>query len=301
MISIGFIEFGFKDLLETLVIAIVLFYLYRWIRGTFAIQAAAGLLFVVILNIGVSILGFSTLNFMLRSMLDVGVLAVFIIFQPEIRTLLYNLGQNTSFDRFVGKAGSDSMINEVIEAVRALSRTKTGALIVFARSSSLQDLVDVGVRIDAKVNSELLQTIFQKDTPLHDGAVVIKDNKIIAASCYLPISQNPNISRVFGTRHRAAVGVSETNNVFVVIVSEETGRISIAQNGNLSSGLSIQNLRSELEKALAEVKYIEVVFSANKADLALSKLAIQIYSPRRESYSFSRSSIIMAGGVMLPP
>ncbi|HLR90637.1 MAG TPA: diadenylate cyclase CdaA [Balneolaceae bacterium] len=270
MISIGFIEFGFKDLLETLVIAIVLFYLYRWIRGTFAIQAAAGLLFVVILNIGVSILGFSTLNFMLRSMLDVGVLAVFIIFQPEIRTLLYNLGQNTSFDRFVGKAGSDSMINEVIEAVRALSRTKTGALIVFARSSSLQDLVDVGVRIDAKVNSELLQTIFQKDTPLHDGAVVIKDNKIIAASCYLPISQNPNISSVFGTRHRAAVGVSETNNVFVVIVSEETGRISIAQNGNLSSGLSIQKLRSEMEKALGEGKNTEVGFSADKADLELN-------------------------------
>ncbi len=270
MISIGFIEFGFKDLLETLVIAIVLFYLYRWIRGTFAIQAAAGLLFIVILNIGVSILGFSTLNFMLRSMLDVGVLAVFIIFQPEIRTLLYNLGQNTSFDRFVGKAGSDSMINEVIEAVRALSRTKTGALIVFARSSSLQDLVDVGVRIDAKVNSELLQTIFQKDTPLHDGAVVIKDNKIIAASCYLPISQNPNISSVFGTRHRAAVGVSETNNVFVVIVSEETGRISIAQNGNLSSGLSIQKLRSEMEKALGEGKNTEVGFSADKADLELN-------------------------------
>lgn len=270
MISIGFIEFGFKDLLETLVIALVLFYLYRWIRGTFAIQAAAGLLFVVLLNIGVSILGFSTLNFMLRSMLDVGVLAVFIIFQPEIRKLLYNLGQNTSFDRFVGKAGSDTMISEVIEAVRNLARTKTGALIVFARSSSLQDLVDVGVRIDAKVNAELLQTIFQKDTPLHDGAVVIKDNKIIAASCYLPISQNPNISSVFGTRHRAAVGVSESNNVFVVIVSEESGRISIAQNGNLSSGLSIQKLRSEMEKALGEGKDSEVGFSADKADLELN-------------------------------
>ena len=269
MISIGFIEFGFRDLLETLVIALVLFYLYRWIRGTFAIQAAAGLLFVVLLNIGVSILGFSTLHFMLRSMLDVGVLAVFIIFQPEIRKLLYNLGQNTSLDRFVGKAGSDTMINEVIEAVRNLSRTKTGALIVFARTSSLQDLVDVGVRIDAKVNAELLQTIFQKDTPLHDGAVVIKDNRIIAASCYLPISQNPNISSVFGTRHRAAVGVSESNNVFVVVVSEESGRISIAQNGNLSSGLSIQKLRSEMEKALGEGKNT-VGFSADKADLELN-------------------------------
>src|SRR5690625_312386 len=162
------------------------------------------------------------------------------------------------------------MINEVIEAVRELSRTKTGALIVFERSSSLQDLVDVGVRIYAQVNSELLQPIFQKDTPLDDDVVVIKDNKIIHASCNPPISKNPNISSVFGTLHRAAVGVSETNNVFVVIVSEETGRISIAKNGNLSSGLSIQKLRSEMEKALGEGKNTEVGFSADKADLELN-------------------------------
>lgn len=270
MIPIGFIEFGIKDLLETLVIALVLYYLYRWIRGTFAIQAALGLLFIVLLNIGVSVLGFTTLNFMLRSVLDVGVLAVFIIFQPEIRKLLYNLGQNTSFDRFVGRAGSDQMINEAIDAVRNMAQTKTGALIVFARSSSMQDLVDVGVRLDARVNAELLQTIFQKDAPLHDGAVVIRNNKIVAASCYLPISQNPNISTVFGTRHRAAVGISETNNVFVVVVSEETGRISVAQNGALSSGMSIQKLRTEMEKALGEAKSEEVGFSAEKADLEMN-------------------------------
>lgn len=270
MIPIGFIDFGIKDLLETLVIALVLYYMYRWIRGTFAIQAALGLLFIILLNAGVSLLGFSTLNFMLRSVLDVGVLAVFIIFQPEIRKLLYNLGQNTSFDRFIGRVGSDTMINEVIEAVRNMAQTKTGALIVFARTSSLQDLVDVGVRLDAHVNAELIQTIFQKDTPLHDGAVIIRNNRIVAASCYLPISHNPNISTVFGTRHRAAVGISETNNVFVVVVSEETGRISIAKNGALSSGLSIQKLRSEMEKALGEEKSEEVGFSAEKAELEMN-------------------------------
>ncbi len=270
MIPIGFIEFGIKDLLETLVIALILFYLYKWIRGTFAIHAALGLLFIIVLNAGVSFLGFTTLNFMLRSVLDVGVLAVFIIFQPEIRKLLYSLGQNTSFNRFIGRTGSDDMISDVIEAVRNMAQTKTGALIVFARTSSLQDLVDVGVRLDARVNSELLQTIFQKDTPLHDGAVIIRNNRIVAASCYLPISQNPNISSVFGTRHRAAVGISETNNVFVVIVSEETGRISVAKNGALSSGLSIQKLRTEMEKALGEEKDSEVGFSAEKADLEMN-------------------------------
>lgn len=270
MIPIGFIEIGIKDILEVVVIALLLFYLYRWIRGTFAIQAALGLLFIILLNVGVSILGFSTLNFMLRSVLDVGVLAVFIIFQPEIRKLLYSLGQNTSFDRFIGRSGSDTVIDEVIDAVKNMAQTKTGALIVFARSSSLQDLVDVGVKLDARVNAALLQTIFQKDTLLHDGAVVIRDNRIVAASCYLPISQNPNISSVFGTRHRAAVGISETNNVFVVVVSEETGRISIAKNGALTSGLSIQKLRSEMEKSLGEAKGEDMGFSAEKAELEMN-------------------------------
>lgn len=270
MIPIGFLEFGLKDLLETLVIALVLFYLYRWIRGTFAIQAALGLLFVIVINAVVSLLGFSTLNFMLRSVLDVGVLAVFIIFQPEIRKLLYSLGQNTTFDRLMGRTGSENIIEEVIEAVKNMSHTKTGALIVFARTSSLQDLVDVGVKLDARVNSQLLQTIFQKETPLHDGAVVIRNNRIVAASCYLPISQNPNISSVFGTRHRAAVGISETNNVFVVIVSEETGRISIAKNGALTSGLSIQKLRSEMEKSLGEEKEEDIGFSSEKAELEMN-------------------------------
>jgi len=189
---------------------------------------------------------------MLRSIMDVGVLAIIVLFQPEIRKLLYRLGQNTQLDRFFSRSNSDVVINEVVDAIRNMARTKTGAIIVFARSSSLQDLVDVGTPLDAKVNSRLLETIFNKETPLHDGAVIIRNNRIVAASCYLPISQNPNISSVFGTRHRAAVGVSETNNVFVIVLSEETGRISIARNGALTSGLTVQKLRTEMEKELSE-------------------------------------------------
>jgi len=123
---------------------------------------------------------------------------------------------------------------------------------VFAKSSTLNDQVDPGIKLDAKVTSKLLMTIFQKDTPLHDGAVVIRNDRIVAASAYLPISQNPNISSVFGTRHRAALGISETNNVLVVIVSEETGRISVARNGSLISGMTVQKLRAEMEKHLAD-------------------------------------------------
>ncbi|WP_440999954.1 diadenylate cyclase CdaA [Fodinibius sp. SL11] len=272
MIPIGFLEFGIRDFIEVLIITMVLFYLYRWIRGTFAIQAAVGLVFIIIINAAVSALGLTTINFILRAILDVGILAVFIIFQPEIRKLLYSLGQNTNLDRFFVHSNSDTIIDEVVDAVRDMSHTKTGALIVFARSSTLQDLVDVGVKLDAKVNSELLKTIFNKNTPLHDGAIVIRNNRIVAASCYLPISQNQNISSVFGTRHRAAVGITETNNVFVVVVSEESGRISIAKNGSLTSGLTIQKLRSEMQEALGEhdIDEDDVAFSSAQSELKLS-------------------------------
>jgi len=272
LIPIGFLEFGIRDFIEVLIITMVLFYLYRWIRGTFAIQAAVGLVFIIIINAAVSALGLTTINFILRGILDVGILAVFIIFQPEIRKLLYSLGQNTNLDRFFVRSNPNTIIDEVVDAVRDMSHTKTGALIVFARTSTLQDLVDVGVKLDAKVNSELLKTIFNKHTPLHDGAVVIRNNRMVAASCYLPISQNQNISSVFGTRHRAAVGITETNNVFVVVVSEETGRISIAKNGSLTSGLTIQKLRSEMQEALGEqdIDEDDVAFSSAQSELKLS-------------------------------
>lgn len=248
---LGFLDYGFKDLIETFIIAMILYYMYRWIRGTFAIQAALGLVLIIIIYAAVSALGLRTINFMLRSIMDVGVLAIIVLFQPEIRKLLYRLGQNTQLDRFFARSNSDVVINEVVDAIRNMARIKTGAIIVFARSSSLQDLVDIGTPLDAKVNNRLLETIFNKETPLHDGAVIIRNNRIVAASCYLPISQNPNISSVFGTRHRAAVGVSETNNVFVIVLSEETGRISIARNGALTSGLTVQKLRTEMEKELS--------------------------------------------------
>lgn len=230
----------------------VLFYIYRWIRGSFAVPAFFGVVIIFAINALVSVLGLTTLSFILRRITDVGILAVIIIFQPEIRKLLYSLGQNTRFDRFFARKESESVIEEVIEAVKTMSRNKTGALIVFGKSSTLHDLVDVGIKLDARVSSKLLITIFQKDTPLHDGAVIIRNDRIVAASSYLPISQNPNISSVFGTRHRAALGISETNNVLVVIVSEETGRISVARNGSLISGMTIQKLRAEMEQHLAD-------------------------------------------------
>ncbi len=253
ILPFGFLEFGLKDLIETLIIALVIVLLYRWIRGSFAVPVVIGLIIVFGVNAVVSMFGLTTINFLIRRLLDVGILAVIIIFQPEIRKLLYNIGHNTGFYKFFDRGGSFSVIDEVIDAVKSLSRSKTGALIVFSKGSTLNDLIDKGVDVDASVSSELLVTIFNKATPLHDGAVIIRNNKIIAASAYLPISQNPNISSVFGTRHRAALGISEVNDVLVVVVSEETGRVSVAHNGSLTSGMTIQKLRYEMQKHLGEV------------------------------------------------
>jgi diadenylate cyclase len=250
---ISFLEFGFKDIIETLIISFALFTVYRWIRGSFAVPAFVGLIMIFLVNILVNALGFTTINFMLSNLLDVGVLALIIIFQPEIRKLLYNLGQNTSIDRFFRSTQDDAVVDEVLDAVRILSRTRTGALIVFAKNAALTDIVESGESIDSRVTSRLLVSIFLKDTPLHDGAVIIRNNRIVAASCYLPISQNQQISANLGTRHRAALGVSESNNVFVIVVSEENGRLSVASNGNLSTGLTIQQLREEMLANLNEM------------------------------------------------
>lgn len=248
----SFLEFGFKDIIETLIIAFALFTVYRWIRGSFAVPAFVGLIILFLVNILVNALGFTTINFMLSNLLDVGVLALIIIFQPEIRKLLYNLGQNTSIDRFFRSPQDDTVVDEVLDAVRTLSRTRTGALIVFAKNASLTEIIESGEGIDSRVTSRLLVSIFLKDTPLHDGAVIIRNNRIVAASCYLPISQNQHISASLGTRHRAALGVSENNNVFVIVVSEENGRLSVASNGKISSGLTIQQLREEMLANLNE-------------------------------------------------
>jgi diadenylate cyclase len=248
----SFLEFGFKDIIETLIIAFALFTVYRWIRGSFAVPAFVGLIILFLVNILVNALGFTTINFMLSNLLDVGVLALIIIFQPEIRKLLYNLGQNTSIDRFFRSPQDDTVVDEVLDAVRTLSRTRTGALIVFAKNASLAEIIESGESIDSRVTSRLLVSIFLKDTPLHDGAVIIRNNRIVAASCYLPISQNQHISASLGTRHRAALGVSENNNVFVIVVSEENGRLSVASNGKISSGLTIQQLREEMLANLNE-------------------------------------------------
>ena len=249
-LPIGFLEFGLKDAFETLIIALVLSYLYRLIRGSFAVPAFIGIVLIFAVNAFVSVFNLTTISFLLRSVLDVGILAVFIIFQPEIRRLLYNIGQNTSLDRIFGKNVQSGVIDEIVIAAKNLSRKKIGALMVFANNVNVSELTNNGIKIDSTLTHQLLETLFQKDTPLHDGAVIIKNDRVVAAGCILPISYNQNLASNFGTRHRAALGITEATNVFVVVVSEETGQISVAEKGILKSRITIQELRTNLEEAL---------------------------------------------------
>jgi len=245
-----FLEFGFRDVMEVLLIAGILFYLYRWIRGTFAIQAAAGVVVIILVNAFVSLLGFTTLSFILRGILDVGLLAVIILFQPELRQLLYNLGQNRAFDRFLSTSTTEKVIDEVVKASREMAQQKTGAIIVFSLGTRLQDLISEGVRLDAEVSAGLLKSIFQKESTLHDGAVIIRGNRIVTASALLPTSSNATLSEEYGTRHRAAIGITERNRAYAVVISEERGKIGLAVDGNLEGLSAPQMLRTRLEELL---------------------------------------------------
>ncbi|MDR9387476.1 MAG: diadenylate cyclase CdaA [Balneolaceae bacterium] len=250
MNPLPFLEFGFRDVMEILLIAGILFYLYRWIRGTFAIQAAAGVVVIILVNAFVSLLGFTTLSFILRGILDVGLLAVIILFQPELRQLLYNLGQNRAFDRFLNTSTTQKVIDEVVKASREMAQQKTGAIIVFSLGTRLQDLISEGVRLDAEVSAGLLKSIFQKDSTLHDGAVIIRGNRIVTASALLPTSSNTTLSQEYGTRHRAAIGITERNRAYAVVLSEERGKIGLAVDGNLEGLSAPQMLRTRLEALL---------------------------------------------------
>ena len=181
-----------------------------------------------------------TLRWLTENLFSVGVLVIFIIFQPELRRALEQLGRGRFFGRI--NPGQEQMVtkmlSELVKAVSHLSKRRIGALIVIERQTGLNDYIETGIELEAQPSSELLTNIFLPNTPLHDGAVIIRKNRIMAASCYLPLSENPFISKDLGTRHRAGIGMSEVSDAISVIVSEETGNISLALHGGLKRGLS---------------------------------------------------------------
>lgn len=238
------------DLIEIGIVAYVLYKLYQLMRGTIAVQIFFGVLVLYLIQVLVTAADMTMLRVLFSSVSEVFVLAVIILFQPEIRRLLLLLGQNPLIRKFVTSPAQEEMLEEVTTAITEMSKQHIGALIAFERSTGLRSYIETGAPIHAKVTRDLLITIFYSQNPLHDGAVIIRNRRIEAARCILPVSTNMRLSPHLGLRHRAAVGLTEQTDAFVIIVSEETGRISVAENGVLTSGLTGGELLSRLTQAL---------------------------------------------------
>ncbi len=262
--------FRAMDLASVLDIAITTFIIYKiitWIRGTQAEQVAYGILIVLAVTQISDWLGLITINYIFKSIMTVGLLALVIMFQPELRHALTKLGSsrynilNMNFlnGMFVKGVSSDVIkegISVIVDTLKELSATKTGALIVMEREARLTDIINSGVYIDAKISKSLLLNIFYPKTPLHDGAVVIgRDHmRITSAACLLPLTQNKNLSPSLGTRHRAAIGISENNDCIVLVVSEETGVLSYAIGGKLSRFVDLKTVEAVLTDSLVPIE-----------------------------------------------
>lgn len=250
--SIGFIPLELKDLLDIAIVALLVYQLYRFVRGTVGVQIALALAAIYFIDLAVRAFGLTTLQALFGAISEVFVLALIIIFQPEIRRLLFLVGRNPIIRRFVPTPARERVIREVVAAVREMSQNRVGSIIAFGRSTGLRNFADSGTRLSADVERDLLSSVFFPNSPLHDGAVIIQDNRIEAARCILPVSEARRLDPHFGLRHRAAVGLTERTDAFVVVTSEETGKISVAENGILQTNLTPAELQERLTEALIE-------------------------------------------------
>ena len=250
---------GVRDVIEIIVIAIVFYQLILWIQRTRAWRVLRGFLVLLVIYVLVNLFQLNTLTWLLNKILGWGFTALVVILQPELRRILEQLGSrgffagifNLGFSHNEGEFGA-SVVNEIVQACEQMSAARTGALIVVERANSMSEIERTGIKVDAVVTSALLLNIFEHNTPLHDGAVVVRGDRVAAATCYLPLSDNTEISKNLGTRHRAGLGLSEVTDAWIVIVSEETGRISIAREGALTDRLSSAELRDELMKLVKD-------------------------------------------------
>jgi len=238
------------DLFEILLVTVVLYRLYMTMRGTLAVSLFAGLLGLLFIQFLVQVTDMKVLQSMFSALNDIYVLAAIIVFQPEIRRVLIILGQTPLLRRILVPVEKAEIVPEIVASVNTICQQKLGALIVFKRTNGLRSYIETGESLQATISSNLLVSIFHPSGPLHDGAVIIADNRIEAACCILPVSRSKRLGGQFGTRHRAAVGLTEETDAFVVVVSEETGKISVAEKGVMISGLTVNELKSHLAEAL---------------------------------------------------
>ena len=240
-----FMNINIRVIIDMAIVAFVFYKLYMLIRQTRAEQLIKGILVLLIATQVSGWLQFHVINWILRNTMTVGLIALLIVFQPELRRALEYIGRT----RFLTKSIIDieeeeirNTVGEIVRAVDFLSRQKIGALIIIEKETGLSEVVETGTQINGKISSELLINTFIPNTPLHDGAVVIRKGQILAAACLLPLTDNPNISRALGTRHRAGIGITEKSDSMAIIVSEETGDISVAENGRIKRFLDAEEL-----------------------------------------------------------
>ncbi|MCR5746520.1 MAG: diadenylate cyclase CdaA [Lachnospiraceae bacterium] len=246
---------GFTDYLEILIIAFLVYEIMIWLRDTRAWSLMRGIVVIIVFVLLAYLMQMTTILWIVRNGISVLLMALLISFQPELRRALDYLGRKNflmSFLTFnnssVNERFSDKTINEIVKACYEMGRARTGALIVMKQNDPLAEYVRTGIEVDAIVTSQLLINIFEHNTPLHDGAVVVEGDRVVAATCYLPLSDNMELSKELGTRHRAGVGISEATDSLTIIVSEESGRVSIAMGGTLIRNVDQDKLREELVK-----------------------------------------------------
>ncbi|WP_019908311.1 diadenylate cyclase CdaA [Paenibacillus sp. HW567] len=252
-----------KDIIDILIVSYIIYKVLNMVRGTRAVQLLKGILVLVVIWAVSTFLDLYTLKWLMNQIFTFGIFAIFIIFQPELRRGLEQLGRGKIFGRSAENDEELSkLIGEVIKAVNYLAQRKIGALIVFERATGLNEYTESGIPMRSVVSSELLINIFIPNTPLHDGALIMQDGQIAAAACYLPLSENPFISKELGTRHRAAIGISEVADSVSVVVSEETGQISLAINGQIVRDIKEESLISKLYQELRVTSMLQEKRSA---------------------------------------
>lgn len=249
-----YIQFPYviRHIIDILLVAYVLYRLILLIQRTQAEQVLKGLTILLFITWLSGVLSLNTVYWILRNTVTVGVIALLVVFQPELRRALEQIGRGNIFDRATNliqdERDSSFVVEELIKAIKSMSEDKIGALIVIEKKTGLNDVIETGITIDGRLSQQLIENIFVINTPLHDGAAVIREDRIIAAGCFLPLSNTPDLDKQLGTRHRAAIGISEQSDAVAIIVSEETGIISMADNGKLTRYLDHKILKDILQE-----------------------------------------------------
>ena len=252
-ISIPNISISIIDIIEILIISVLFYHVLVWIKNTRAWNLFKGIIVILIFVLVAAFFQMNTILWLAKNTLDIGLLAVVVIFQPELRHALENLGGKKFFGNLftIGRSEevkfSDKTIDELVKACFAMGKVKTGALIVIEDSIRLDEYIRTGIDVDGLLTSQLLINIFEKNTPLHDGAVIVRGDRVVSATCYLPLSDSLRLSKELGTRHRAAVGISEVSDSLTIVVSEETGKVSVAMKGDIHHDVDADFLKKQLQ------------------------------------------------------